>query len=222
MHQPKKPHIEAARRILKYLKGTRDQGPHFKRNNHTHICTYSDTDWARSIDDRWSTTGYCCYVGGNLVSWKSKKQSVVSRSSAKSEYHALTNTICEVMWMKYMLEKLSFQVNTPLKIFCDSKATIHINNNPVYHERTKHFEIDCHFIREKVMTRLVNLVHVSTKDQVADILIKVVPRDQFIYLLKKMGLYNSSCRSWRGDCKGSGSIIDLIHLLYVSYVLCIR
>ncbi|KAK2981314.1 hypothetical protein RJ640_007015 [Escallonia rubra] len=101
-------------------------------------------------DHRKSTSGYCTFVWGNLVTWRSKKQSVVARSSAEAEYRAMAHGICEMMWLKRVLEELRRPVTMPMKLYCDNKATINIANNPVQHDRTKHVEIDRHFIKEKI------------------------------------------------------------------------
>ncbi|RVW46067.1 Retrovirus-related Pol polyprotein from transposon RE1 [Vitis vinifera] len=121
-------------------------------NNHGHaqIECFTDVDWAGSKADGRSTTGFCVFVGGNFVSWKSKKQNVVSRSSAESEYRAMVQATCEIMWLYHLLTEIGIKTPMPAKLWCDNQTTIHIASNPVYHERTKHIEVDCHFIREKI------------------------------------------------------------------------
>ena len=122
----------------------------FKKTKHREIKVFSDTDWARSVTDRKSTSGYCTYVWGNLVTWKSQKQRVVSKSSAEAELRALAQGIMEELWLKRVLCEIRVKVELSLKLYCDNKAAISMALNPVQHERSKHVEIDRHFIREKV------------------------------------------------------------------------
>ncbi|KAJ3702442.1 hypothetical protein LUZ61_006147 [Rhynchospora tenuis] len=149
MHAPRTSHLDIVNRILRYLKGTPGQGIWFKKNGTNNIVGYSDADWAGSFD-RKSTTGYCTFVGGNLVTWRSKKQNVIARSSAEAEYRAMASTACELIWIKHLLSDMKLPHNEPMKMYCDNQVARHIASNPVFHERTKHIEVDCHFIREKV------------------------------------------------------------------------
>ena len=149
MSAPTIHHWKALEQILCYLKGAPGLGLLYRKSGHTHIECFSDADWAGSKVDRRSTTGYCVFVGGNLVSWKSKKQNVVSRSSAESEYRAMAQSICEIMWLYQLLTEIGLKVSIPSKLWCDNQAALHIASNPVFHERTKHIEIDCHFIKHE-------------------------------------------------------------------------
>ena len=107
------------------------------------------------------TGGHCVFVGGNRVSWKSKKQSVVSQSSSESEYKAMTQSVCEIMWLHQLLIEVGIKTPVPTKLWCDNQASFHIASNPVFHERTKHIEIDCHFICEKIQLGLISTGYVK-------------------------------------------------------------
>ncbi|KAL0539855.1 hypothetical protein IC582_024076 [Cucumis melo] len=143
-------HMEAVKRILRYLKTTPGKGLMFRKTDKKTIEAYTDSDWAGSVVDIKSTSSYCTFVWGNLVTLRSKKQNVVSRSSAEVEYRALSLGICEKIWLQKVLFDLHQKCETPLKLFCDNKAAISIANNLVQHDRTKHFEIDRNFIKERL------------------------------------------------------------------------
>ncbi|XP_068323337.1 uncharacterized mitochondrial protein AtMg00810-like [Pyrus communis] len=130
MHAPTEAHLNVVKRILRYLKGSIGRGIVMKNNGHTQIIAYTDADWAGNAIDRKSTTGYCTLVGGNLVTWKSKKQNVIARSSAEAEYRAMASTACELIWLKGLLSDLGFSINTPMSLFCDNQAAMHIASNP--------------------------------------------------------------------------------------------
>ena len=134
MKDPHLPHWEAVIRIVRYLKSHLGCGLLYKTNGHLQIEAYTDTDWVGSLSDRKSTIGYCTFLGGNLITWKSKKQIVVARSSAEAEYRAMTLTSCELMWIKHLLEELKFVVMLPMTVHCDNEASIHIASNLVFHE----------------------------------------------------------------------------------------
>ncbi|MCI30025.1 hypothetical protein A2U01_0051234, partial [Trifolium medium] len=150
MHSPFEEHLEAVYRILRYLKATPGKGLFFRKTNDRNVSIFTDADWAGLITDRRSTSGYCTYVWGNLVTWSSKKQGVVARSSAEAEFRAMTQGICEGLWIHRVLKELKMRIELPLKLYSDSKAAICIAHDPVQHDITKHIEIDRHFIKEKL------------------------------------------------------------------------
>ena len=182
--------MEAIHRILRYLKGTPGKGLFFRNTAERSIEVYTDADWASSVDDRRSTSGYCSLIWGNLVTWRSKKQIVVARSSVEVELRAVTHGMCEILWLKMILEELKVMVKKPMKVYCDNKAAINISHNPVHHDRTKHVEVDRHFIKEKIDKGAVCMTYVPTTEQVANMLTKSLSRPLFGKLINKLGMYN--------------------------------
>nr|KYP55409.1 Retrovirus-related Pol polyprotein from transposon TNT 1-94 [Cajanus cajan] len=152
LNSPCAGHWNAVIRILKYIKGAPGKGLLYGYNNGTQVMGYSDADWAGSPSNRRSTSGYCVFIGDNLISWKSKKQNVVARSSVEVEYRAMASATSELIWLKQLLKELGFGKVTQMALICDNQAALHIASNPIFHERTKHIEIDCHFIREKILS----------------------------------------------------------------------
>jgi Reverse transcriptase (RNA-dependent DNA polymerase) len=161
IHEPRKDHMDAVFHIPRYLKSAPGKGLIFRNNWHMNIVSYCDSDWASCQDDRRSTSGYCMFVGDNLVSWQSKKQPVAARSIAEAEYRAMTLGVAEMLWLKRLLEDLKVNHGGKIKLWCDSKLAIRIANNPVQHDRTKHVEIDRFFIKKKLESGLfkLNLSH---------------------------------------------------------------
>ncbi|KAK8921120.1 hypothetical protein KSP39_PZI020446 [Platanthera zijinensis] len=191
MHSPRSSHLQAVERILRYLKKAPGQGLVYKVSSSTPtLVAYSDADYAGSLDDRRSTSGFCTYFGGHLITWRSKKQAVVARSSAEAEYRAMASVVSELTWLESLLTDLDVKLPSPALLLCDSQAAIHIAKNPVFHERTKHIEVDCHFIREKVQLKKIDLRHVPGTEQVADVLTKALSSTLFYQCLSKLGAYD--------------------------------
>ena len=131
MHAPLKSHLDAVYQIPRYLKATLEKGILFKKREDLRLEAYTDVDWAGSIVDRRSTSGYCTFLGGNLITWRSKKQHVVARSSAEAEFRAMEQGICELLWVKMILKDLKIVFQEPMVLYCDNKAAISIAHNPV-------------------------------------------------------------------------------------------
>lgn len=131
-------------------------------------------------------------LGDSLVSWKSKRQSVVARSSVEAEYRSMELTICEVMWIKQLLKDLGIKSLSSTPILCDNKAALAIAANPVHHERTKHVDTDCHFIREKTAEGIITPTYIPSSHQVANVFTKLLSVDQHQHLLHKLGVQRSS------------------------------
>ncbi|XP_072071634.1 uncharacterized protein [Arachis hypogaea] len=144
MDSPTDAHLKAAYRIIRYLKQSPATGLFFSVNNSFTLSGYTDSDWGACKDTRKSISGYCFFLDQTLISWKSKKQATVSRSSSEAEYRALANGTCELVWLLKLLKEFNILPPLPVDIFCDNKSAIYIASNPIFHERTKHVKVDCH------------------------------------------------------------------------------
>nr|GEV61090.1 hypothetical protein [Tanacetum cinerariifolium] len=151
---------------------------------------FVDADWAKCIVTRKSVTGFCVKLNGFLVFLKSKKQNTLSKSSAEAEYRAIAFVTSEIVWILKILKDLNWEHLLHVNLFCDSQAAIKIAVNPVFHERTKHLEIDLHFVREKILSRVLKTKKINTADQTADIFTKGLDKLQHEKLVSPMGLFD--------------------------------
>ena len=165
MHAPKSSHMEATLRVVRSVKQAPGFGILMSAKPTNTLQGFCDADWGSCINSRRSITGYMIMFGNSLISWKSKKQPTVSRSSTEAKYRSLASTVAEVIWLIGMLRELGIDMKLPVKLYCDNKAALQIASNPVFHERTKHIDIDCHFIREKIQSGLVQTLHLSSVEQ---------------------------------------------------------
>ena len=186
MAAPRSPHYAIVLRILRYLKGTIFDGLHFSSHSSLNLQAYSDADWAGDPTYRRSTTGYCFLLGDSFISWRSKKQTVVARSSTEAEYRALAATTAKLIWLRWLLQDLDVDCSTVTKLHCDNRSAIQIAHNDVFHERTKHIEIDCHFIHHHLLQGTFTLQSISSQDQLADIFTKPLPLETFRALASKL------------------------------------
>ncbi|XP_022032108.1 uncharacterized mitochondrial protein AtMg00810-like [Helianthus annuus] len=148
MHAPKTEHWNALKRIIRYIQGTSSLGLVLGPSSGPNLLAYTDVDWAGCPDTRCSTSGYCVYYGDNLISWSSKRQPTISRSSAEPEYRGVANVVAEICWMRNLLLELHCPLTRATVVYCDNVSAIYLSGNPVQHQRRKHIELDIHFVRE--------------------------------------------------------------------------
>jgi hypothetical protein len=192
LHAPTTEHWTAVKRILRYVKDTLHVGITFTRSRSMLLSAFSDADWAGSLDDRRSTGGFAIFVGSNLVSWSARKQATVSRSSTEAEYKALANATTELIWVEALLRELGVKLKEKPCLWCDNLGATYLSVNPVFHARTKHIEIDFHFVRERVADNLLNIKFISSKDQVADGFTKALPARKLDEFKRNLNLVQGS------------------------------
>ena len=181
-----KSHLLAVDRILRYLKGTRERGFLYPSSSSLQLQAYANANWAGCPDTRRSTTRWCMLLGKTPILCKCKKQTSVSKSKAKAEYRSMSSISSEIIWLRCLLREFGVFITSPAPLYADNTSVIKIAKNTVYHERTKNIEIDCHFIRQHVVSDKISLPYVSSYDQPADIFTKPLPWDR-CNILSHMG-----------------------------------
>jgi hypothetical protein len=206
MQSPTEQHFLAVKRILRYVKGTLDYGITFK-SAPLELRAYTDSDWAGDPNDRRSTTGMIIFLGNSPISWSSRKQTSVSRSSTEAEYRAMADTASEVLWIRHLLNDLHITLPYAPTLHCDNVSALALASNPIHNSRVKHVEVDIHFTREKVARGDLTLQFVPSLQQLADILTKGLDSPQFKYLCSNLMLgpqhkVEGGCRDYdQGPCE---------------------
>lgn len=191
MHCASEMHLKATKRILRYVKGTIDYGVKFEKCQEFKLYEFFDSDWAGSVDDMKSTSGYCFSLGSGVFSWCTKKQEIVAQSTAEAEFIAATAAVNQALWLKKILCDLLLQLKIKTGIFVDNQSAIAIANNPVCHGKTKHFNIKLYFLREMQQSGEVNLIYCKSADQLTDMFTKSLPINKFELLRQRIGVCNS-------------------------------
>jgi hypothetical protein len=184
MHTPNMSHWSAMKSILRYLKGTLEYGLTIQPSNKINIHVFADSDWAGCPYDRRSTSGYLVFLGNNLISCSSKKQSTVTRSSIEAEYRGLAMVTAKVVWLQIDFHELGIEISTPI-LWCDNLDATFLAFNLAFHAQTKHIELDYHFIREKIVVGAVQVRFICSQDQIADTLTKPLSTSHFQLLRSK-------------------------------------
>ncbi|XP_047153119.1 uncharacterized mitochondrial protein AtMg00810-like [Vigna umbellata] len=188
MQEPTIHHYQALQHVLRYIKYNPSKGVFFAADLDTQIKAFCDSDWATCPNTRRSTIGFCIFLGSSLISWKSKKQSTISRSSTEVEYRALATIVCEIQWLRYLLQDFHIQSTATTSLYCDNNSARHIAHNQSFHERTKHIEPDCHVVREKIQAKLLCLLPIRSEKKLGDVFTKFPHRVRFRSIISKLEL----------------------------------
>eukprot|EP00253_Pinus_taeda_P025725 PITA_25725 len=191
---PKEAHLQAVKRIFKYLQGTQNFGLWYSKDTDLTLDGYTNAGWVGSVDDKNSTSGGAFFMGSRLASWFSKKQSSIALSITEVEYVAVVSCCTQLLWMMQTFQDIQITCTPPISILCDNTSVISISNNPVMHSKTKHIPSKYHFLQEQVLEQKVKLEYVPSKEQFVDIFTKPLRRETFEYIKQKLGVvYASSC-----------------------------
>jgi hypothetical protein len=192
MSNPKKSHLDAVKRILRYVKGTINFGILYKKIKDYQLVGYCDADYAGDYDTRRSTNGYSFSLGSRIISWCSKRQPTVALSSAKAEYRSATMAAQVSTWLKQLMKDLHQPTEYKVRIFCDNLSSIRLAENPVFHARTKHIEVHYLYIREKVLEDEIEMVPIKTEEQNADIFTKSLHSEKFERFREAFGMVDKA------------------------------
>eukprot|EP00253_Pinus_taeda_P030532 PITA_30532 len=189
MSKPEKEHWTTVKRVFRYLCGTSDYGLCYQGrlglDRVLDIRGFVDADWARDLDQRRYTSGYVFNLFGGVVSWMSKKQSVVALSTTEVEYMEATHASKEEVWLQRLCSSMEL-VQGAIRIDCDSQSEIFLAKNPAYHSKTKHIDVQYHFVRDMIEEKKVLLVKVDTLNNTVDALTKYVSSDKFSWCRETM------------------------------------
>ncbi|KAK2396294.1 hypothetical protein QL285_057952 [Trifolium repens] len=185
---PREPHLTAVKRIFRYLKGTTNLGLLYKKSLDSKLVGFCDADYAGDKIERKSTSGNCQFIGENLISWASKRQTTIALSTAEAEYISAAKCCTQLLWMKYQLEDYNI-AESSIPLYCDNTAAIHLSKNPILHSRAKHIEIKHHFIRDHVQKGTIDIQFIDTEHQWADIFTKPLAIERFDFIKKNLNMH---------------------------------
>ncbi|CAN6720242.1 unnamed protein product [Malus baccata var. baccata] len=187
MHKPTMKHMGTAKRVLRYVQGTLDFGIEYVKGKAAVLIGYCDSDWAGSLDDMKSTSGYAFSFGSGVFSWASVKQCSVALSTAEAEYVSAAVATTQAMWLRFMLTDFGEEQVEATPLLCDNTYAIAMSKNPVFHQKTRHINRKYHFIRDAIQDGTIELHYCRTEEQLADMFTKALPKDRFEYLRDALG-----------------------------------
>jgi hypothetical protein len=188
MERPTELHLGAAKRILRYLKGTVSLGVLYKKGVSADLQGWSDSDYAGDIDDRKSTSGYVFMFGSGAVSWSSKKQPIATLSTTEAEFVAAAACACQGIWLRKILSQLGHTPEKSTTVFCDNSSSIKLSKNPVMHGRCKHIDVRYYFLRDLIKDGVLELSYCRTENQIADVMTKTLKLESFYRCRKSLGV----------------------------------
>eukprot|EP00253_Pinus_taeda_P035880 PITA_35880 len=188
LQNPRESHWKAAKRILRYVRGTIQFGIHYSAKATPLLVGFTDSDWAGDPDDRESTAGYVFTLGSGPITWACKKQAAISLSSAEAEYRGAVEASKEALWLRQILSEFGFEQQHPTTLWCDNQSAIQLCKDPVQHQRSKHIGLHMHFIRKLIHDHVLEVQYCSTDDQVADIFTKALTEAKFTKLRYMLGV----------------------------------
>ena len=194
MSSPSSVHMGVAKRVLKYIKGTTNLGLRYSKTGGVCLIGYADSDWAGSVDDMKSTSGYVFSIGSGAICWNARKQDVVAQSTAEAEYISMAAAANQAIWLSKVLADLGHKQSSPTELYCDNKSAIAIAQNPVQHGRTKHINVKFHALREAEKNLFIKILHCPTEVQLADLMTKGLPRSRLEMLRMKLGMFKASLK----------------------------
>ena len=182
-------HWNASKRVLRYVAGTTDLKIIYGRERSNELVAYSDADWANCVNTRRSTSGVVLLLNGGPIVWFSRKQGVIATSTTDAEYVAAHDAGKEILWTRQLLKEINCDQNKPTTLYCDNAAAEKLIVNPKFHRRTKHIDVKYHYTRELVENGIINVKHISSNQQLADILTKSQTKNSFEANRKSLGIY---------------------------------
>ena len=190
MHNPTVAHLNLAKNVIRYLKGTSDYCLTFSKSDKLELFGYCDSDWANDSIDRKSITGFCFKLckNGPVISWRTKKQNVVALSSCEAEYVAITEAVKEAKFLLTLIQDMTVKLHLPVKLNVDNQGAIALAKNPVHHQRTKHIDVRYHFIRSEIQNNVINLEYISTQENLSDVFTKPVSKQRIAHFVPELGL----------------------------------
>ncbi|XP_020689830.1 uncharacterized protein LOC110104888 [Dendrobium catenatum] len=200
MHNPSSHHFYLLYRLLRYIYDTLSFDIPIVPGK-LELKYFSDADWAGDKETRKSTSGYCTFLGQTLIFWMVKKQHTVARSSTEAEYQALALALTHIIWLRRQLLDFNIPLHSPTTLHCNSMSAIALANNPVFHARIKHIEIDHHFLHDHIQQQTIQIYPVSTKDQIANVLTKSLSTNCYELLRDKLTVIESTPLACEGIIK---------------------
>lgn len=212
MHAQRLPHQTEVKRILRYLQHTPHLGLQLSKSQPMNITAFSNADQAGCPDDRKSTNAYCIFSGYNLISWSSKKQATIVRSSIEIEFKSVANATAEVIWVQNLCKDLAIDLTMAPTLYCNNLGATYLSSNPIFHARTKQVEIDFHFVRNWVLNKSLTMTFISSKDQLADVLTKPLSAGIFQLICSNLRL-----RSLQLDLRGPIQLLSTLHACHADH-----